>query len=178
MIDIRLAGYSTFLHKKGSTCSNGVRRGLLVFYLEKYNYCMSVEHVSELFDIMWIRFRAEVDVYLCFFYAPGAHHPAELREAFFTQLSNSYAKYSSEGLIFLLSDANTRMGSYLGDVGVDGSYITNLNEPLLSGFLEFSGLFMLNKLYTYGQPTYEIMGEKKFIIDICISWFRCSRLEF
>ena len=34
-----------------------------------------------------------------------------------------------------------------------------------TGFLEYSGLALLNRIYALGEPTYEILKERRSIID-------------
>ena len=43
------------------------------------------------------------------------------------------------------------------------------NKPLFLGFLEYSGLTLLNKKYFNGIPTYEILNRKKSIIDFALA---------
>ena len=45
---------------------------------------------------------------------------------------------------------------------------TNINKPLFLGFLRYTGLICLNRVFARGQPTYEIVGRKKSIIDVCL----------
>ena len=43
--------------------------------------------------------------------------------------------------------------------------MSNKNKPLFQGFLEYSGLTLLNRKYGFGIPTYEVINRKKSIID-------------
>lgn len=61
----------------------------------------------------------------------------------------------------IIGDTNTRLGSLLCDKSIHGNYVTNPNSPLLSEFLEFSGLTVLNRIFCLGVPTYEIVNRKR-----------------
>ena len=65
-----------------------------------------------------------------------------------------------------MGDTKARLGSFLCDKDIHGNYVTNPNSPLLSEFLDFSGLIILNKIFCLAIPTYEIVNRKKSIIDM------------
>ena len=69
----------------------------------------------------------------------------------------------------MLGDTNARLGSVLGDKDINGVLVSNKNKPLLLGFLDYSGLQVLNLLFAKGIATYEIVNRKKSIIDVCLT---------
>ena len=78
----------------------------------------------------------KVKTYFCFFYAPGDHHNQSLRMKFYSELQESFDKFSKLGKIFMLGDTNARLGSVLGDKDIKGVLVSNKNKPLLPGFLD------------------------------------------
>ena len=99
-------------------------------------------------------------IYFCFFYAPGDHHSQSLRMDFYYSFQKSFDKFSRLGKIFMLGDANARLGSILDDRDINGVLVSNKNKPLLLGFLDYTGLQVLNKLFTKGISTYEIVNRR------------------
>ena len=92
---------------------NGLRRGLAVYYKEKYANIITREKSSKRFDILWIRMKSpqEENVF-CFFYCPGISHEEETREMFYDELRNGVDKFAREKkTIFLLGDTNARLGA-------------------------------------------------------------------
>ena len=73
------------------------------------------------------------------------------------------------GDIFLLGDCNARLGPLLEDKDINGQYVSGKNKPYLLGFLDYTGMHLLNKIYSPGQPTYEILGRKRSIIDLAMA---------
>ena len=60
----------------------------------------------------------------------------------------------------MVGDTNARLGSFLDDKDVNGVLISNRNKPLILGFLDYTGMKILNKSHAFGVPTYEIVGKK------------------
>ena len=108
-------------------------------------------------------------MYFCFYYAPGSHHSNETHNEFYVDLQKGFDKYRGLGDIFLLGDSNARLGSLLEDKDINGKYISGKNKPHFLGFLDYAGLHLLNKIFSPGQPTYEILGRKKSIIDFAMA---------
>ena len=54
------------------------------------------------------------------------------------------------------------------DYNVNWEIETNINKLLFLGFLTYTGMICLNRVFARGQPTYEIVGRKKSIIDVCL----------
>ena len=108
-------------------------------------------------------------IYLCFFYAPGEHHYEVLRAEFYSALQKDFDNFNSLGEVFMLGDSNARLGRYLNDRNIHGKLVSNKNKPLLLGFLDYTGLIMLNKCFAIGNATYEIPGKKRSIIDVCLA---------
>ena len=52
---------------------------------------------------------------------------------------------------------------------INGKSVSNKNKPLFLGFLEYSGLTLLNRKYCIGLPTYHIIGRKQSIIDFALT---------
>ena len=67
-----------------------------------------------------------------------------------------------------MGDSNARLGEFLNDLDIHRNPVSNKNEPLFQGFLEYTGLTLLNKKYSFGIPTYEIINRKRSIIDFAL----------
>ena len=166
--NIIIPGYKVILH---TAKRNGLRRGLAVYYKEKYANIITREKSSKRFDILWIRMKSpqEENVF-CFFYCPGISHEEETREMFYDELRNGVDKFAREKkTIFLLGDTNARLGACMNDRNIHGDIKTNRNKSLLMGFLRYTGMICLNRIFARGQPTYEIVGKKRSIIDFGIT---------
>ena len=86
-----LPGYSLILHKAKIEDKSSYRRGLAIFYLEKYKHIISRARASVKFDIFWIKIDcSNLPVFLCFFYAPGGHHPEWVRSEFYKKLQKGF----------------------------------------------------------------------------------------
>ena len=84
---LSLEGYNFFLHRSFLRDNCKCRRGLVVFFKRDHAYRISKVYSSRLFDIIWLRLVTNtVTIYICFFYAPGAHHEEILREKFYNTL--------------------------------------------------------------------------------------------
>ena len=143
-----LKGYKYIFHRSYIKNQENYRRGLVIFYREKYQHHISKLYSSKIFDIVWIRLKLEYDeVYFCFFYAPGAHLPDEVRLKFYHIFTTSYDKFVVEGRVFLIGDSNARLGKFLNDCDINGNPVSNKNKPLFLGFLEYSGLTLLNSAF-------------------------------
>ena len=67
--DIKLDGYTYFIHRSKSTIVDNFRRGLAVFFLEKHKYKLTKVYASKNYDIIWLRMEnSDEPVYFCFFY--------------------------------------------------------------------------------------------------------------
>ena len=109
------------------------------------------------------------EVYCClllFFYSPGEHHCVVLRTEFYAELKKGFDYFDFRGKVFLLGDTNARLGCYLDDRNLQGMLVSNKNKPLLLGFLDYTGVSILNKSFAFGNATYEIPTKKRSIIDI------------
>ena len=84
---------------------------------------------------------------------------------FYDTFTAKYDTFSEKGKVFLLGDSNARLGEFLNDLNIHGKPVSNKNRPLFQGFLEYSGLTLLNRKYGFGIPTYEVINRKKSIID-------------
>ena len=93
-----LSGYDIIRHPaKMGSC----RRGLAVLFKQKFRYCLSKQHASKKFDILWLKFKNETtEVIYCFFYAPGQSHPDGDRTTFYDELRSVYDRYNREAKIF------------------------------------------------------------------------------
>ena len=165
-----LPGYSIMLHRAKIEETSSFRRGLAIFYLEKYSQIISRACVSKKYDIFWIRLDSpKLPVFFCFYYTPGCQHPERVRNDFFMELQMGFDKYKKIGSIFMLGDSNTRLGPVLNDRNIHGKYVSNKNKPYFMGFLEYSGMHLLNKIHAIGKPTFEILERKKSIIDLALA---------
>ena len=165
---VHIPGYKVIIHVAKR---NELRRGLAVFYQEKYSQVLTKDRGSKKFDIVWIRIKIKSeDIILGFFYAPGMNHDEGTRAAFYDELRKGIDTYTKENKrIYLLGDSNARLGDFTQDENIHGEKIANGNKKLFMGFLCYTGLFCLNRILARGQPTYEIIGKKKSIIDVCLS---------
>ena len=164
---LSINGYAIYLHKSQLNVAGNHRRGLAIFYLNKYRFLLTKVYSSRTFDIVWIRLNfPERPLFLCFFYSPGAHHPLAVRTKFYDIFSTQYTRFASLGRVYLLGDTNARLGHLLDDKNVHGEFITNSNKPLFLNFLKYSGLVVLNSVFCKGVPTYEIINKKRSIIDL------------
>ena len=167
---LSLPGYFTIIHSSKSLGVNGCRRGIVIFCLGKYQQRISKVYASNKFDIIWLCFSTDKgNTYFCFFYAPGDDHSQSLRTYFYSAFQKSFDRFSKLGKIFMLGDTNARLGSILDDRDINGVLVSNKNKPLLLGFLDYTGLQILNKSFTKGIPTYEIVERKRSIIDVCLT---------
>ena len=77
---LSLPGYFTIMHSSKPLRTNGCRRGIVIFCLQKYRQMISKVYASDKFDIIWLCLPTdEGNAYICFFYAPGDHHNQSLR---------------------------------------------------------------------------------------------------
>ena len=165
-LEMDLPEYKYMVHKaeKGT-----LRRGLVVYYRKKLSNVITKGYSSARFDIMWIRIKTLTEDFIVgFFYAPGVQHKEKYREEFYDELRKGADKYM-EKKIFLIGDSNARLGEYTGDRDVHGNLKCNMNKNLLLGFIHYTGMTLLNRIYAPGQPTYEIMGRKRSIIDVALT---------
>ena len=81
---------------------------------------------SSIFDIIWLRMATIFTAgYFCFFYEPGEYHREVLRAEFYNALQNDFDHFNSLGKIFMLVDANARLGNYLNDRNINGLLVSS-----------------------------------------------------
>ena len=166
-VGLNINGYATYLHKARLNVDGNYRRGLAIFYLKKYRFLITKVYSCKTYDIVWIRYNSPNEpLFFCFFYAPGSHHPLQVRTKFYEIFSKNYTRFASLGKVYLLGDTNARLGRLLHDKNVRGEFIANSNQPLFLDFLKYSGLTILNSIFCKGTPTYEIVNKKRSIIDM------------
>ena len=174
-----MEGFDCYLHSAYLNKSNYCRRGLAIFFREKFRFLFSKVYACRKFDIVWMRLVVgRAKSYFCFFYAPGDHHEISVRRSFYEYFVKAFDRFSPLGKVYLIGDTNARLGSFLNDVNINGAYISNRNRRFLLSFLEYSGLVVLNKKYQLGTPTYEILGKKRSIIDMCFTNSVSSIVDF
>ena len=66
----------------------------------------------------------------------------------------------------MIADTNSKLGHILNNINIQDKLTVNPNQPLLLGFLQYSGLTILNSRFCKGVPTYEIIGKKRSVIDL------------
>ena len=163
-------GYACYVHKSKLSVIDNYRRGLAIFYLIKYQFLLTKVYSSKIYDIVWMRLNiSDEPLFFCFFYSPGSHHPLPVRTKFYDELSSSYSKFAQLGKVYLTGDTNARLGHILNDRNVRGKLTINPNQPLLLGFLKYSGVTILNSKFCKGVPTYEIVNKKRSIIDLSLT---------
>ena len=160
-------GYICYLHKAKLSSPNNQRRGLTIFYRNKYRFLFAKVYASNQYDIVWARLvTGSENIHFCFFYAPGSHHPLPVRKNFYDIFKKKFTEFAALGKVYLIGDTNARLGSVLNDKNLKGQVISNPNKQLFLEFLEYSGLTILNSKYCRGMPTYEIPKKKRSIIDL------------
>ena len=100
------------------------------------------------------------------------------RRSFYEYFVRAFDRFAPLGKVYLIGDTNARLGSFLNDVNINGAYTSNQNRRFLLSFLEYSGLTVLNKKFQLGTPTYEILGKKRSIIDMCFTNSVSSIVDF
>ena len=169
-IELSIKGYVLYLYKSKLNITGNYRRGLAIFYRSKHRFHITKVYSSKKYDIVWMRFDTPQEpLFFCFFYSPGSHHPLSVRTKYYDIFSCQYTRFASTGKVYLVGDTNARLGSLLNDRNLHGALTTNSNKPLFLQFLEYSGLVILNSMYSKGVPTYEIVGKKRSIIDFCLT---------
>ena len=165
---VNIQGYKVIIH---TAKRNELRRGLAIFYKEKHSHVITKDKGSKKFDILWIRMKIQSeDIIMGFFYAPGMNHDEGTRVAFYDELRIGIDTYIKENKrIYLMGDSNARLGEYTKDENIHGEKINNGNKKLFMGFLGYTGMVCLNRILAIGQPTYEIIGKKRSIIDVCLT---------
>ena len=144
---LSLDGYNFFLHRSYLRDKEKCRRGMVLFYRRQYTHRIAKVFASKFFDIVWIRLATKSGlIYICFFYAPGAHHEEGFRIKFYNTLCRSFEKFGKLGRVFMLCDSNARLGKFTNDRNIHGILTKNNNCNLFTGFLEYSGLILLNRI--------------------------------
>ena len=69
----------------------------------------------------------------------------------------------------MIGNSNARLGEFLNDLDIHGNTVSNKIRPLFQGFLEYSGLTLLNKKHSFGIPTYEVINQRQSIIDFALT---------
>ena len=86
-----MSGYRFLFHRSYLRDKTKYRRGLIIFYKEKYHNLISKVYTSKNYDIVWVKLITQKSpLYFCFFYSPGAHCPENDRFDFYKTLSDSY----------------------------------------------------------------------------------------
>ena len=70
------------------------------------------------------------------------------------------------------------IGNRLGDKDIHGKHVTGKNKPHFLGFLDYTGLHLLNKIFAFDKPTYEIVRRKRSIIDLALASSLAHVLNF
>ena len=66
----------------------------------------------------------------------------------------------------MMGDSYAKLGEFINDGNTDGEMTSNINKALFLGFLKHTGILSLYRVFARGQPTYEILGKKRSIIDV------------
>ena len=146
--NLDIENYICYLHSSKIDSTANFRRGLAIFYLEKYRYSFTKVYACRKYDIVWMRLKTACEIiHFCFFYAPGSHHPLPARTKFYDHFSSQFSKFASLGKVYLIGDTNARLGSLLDDRNFRGQLTSNANKPLFLEFLEYTGSIILNSKY-------------------------------
>ena len=129
----KLPGYCALHHfAKPNSC----RRGITVFFQEKFQFSISKDRGSDSFDILWIRLQSVSEAFIfCFFYAPGDHKPIGDRTKFYDELREGLKRYPPGTKIFLLGDSNARLGAFSKDKGIMVHLSPTITNRCFEGFL-------------------------------------------
>ena len=85
-----LSGYRFLFHRSYIKDKQKSRRGLVIFYKNKYHNRISKAYSSKKFDIVWTKLATKnKQLYFCFFYSPAAHCPEDVRIRFYKIMSYS-----------------------------------------------------------------------------------------
>ena len=57
-----LDGYKFILHRSFLKVKNNYRRGIVIFYLEKYHHQIAKVYASKKYDIVWIQLKTSADI--------------------------------------------------------------------------------------------------------------------
>ena len=99
--EMRIPGYNIIIHKAKL---EGIRRGLVVYYKEKYAYTITKAKSSKTFDIQWLRMKSNNDeIIFGFFYAHGAHQTETVREKFYDELRDGIDEFEGKK-IYIMGD--------------------------------------------------------------------------
>ena len=70
-VGLSVNGYACYLHKSKLNIVGNHRRGLAIFYLNKYKFLLTKVYTSKTFDIVWLRLNiARKHLFFCFFIHP------------------------------------------------------------------------------------------------------------
>ena len=105
-----------YLHKAKLSSPNNHRRGLSIFYRKKFRFLITKVYASRQYDIVWVRLVTAIEnIHLCFFYAPGSHHPLPIRKNIYDIFTKKFAEFATLAKLFLIGDTNASLGSVLND---------------------------------------------------------------
>ena len=77
---LSLDGYKYFIHRSYLRDKTKCRRGMVLFYRKIHTQKIAKVFSSVKFDIVWLRLATTSGgFYICFFYAPGAHHEEKIK---------------------------------------------------------------------------------------------------
>ena len=125
---LSLEGYNYFFHRSYLRDKSKFRRGMVLFYRQQHAQEIAKVFSSIKFDIVWLRLATRSGlIFICFFYAPGAHHEEGIRSKFYNTLCTSYEKFCNLGHVIMLCDSNARLGKYTNDRNIHGNHIENNN---------------------------------------------------
>ena len=125
-LNLSIDGYVCYLHKSKLEVRDNYRRGLAIFYRTKYRFLYTVVYSSKKYDIVWMRVKTNKNpVFCCFFYAPGSHHPLEVRTKYYDEFSATFSEFAPFGKVYLMGDTNARLGSLVDDRNVHGQLTSN-----------------------------------------------------
>ena len=95
--------------------------------------------------------------------------PEEIRLKFYHTFTVKYDAFFKNGKIFLEGSSNARLGEFLNDLDIHGEPVFNKNKPMFLGLSEYSGPTLLNKKYSFGVPTYEVVNRKQSNADFALT---------
>ena len=88
---VKITGYKVIVQTAKKT---NHRRGIAVFYKEKYSHVLTKDKASKKFDILWIRMITKsANIIMGFYYAPGMNHDEGTRESFYDELRRGIDTY-------------------------------------------------------------------------------------
>jgi len=135
--------------------------GVIIFVKNSLKKTVSLVKTRRSDSLLWIRISGEVDTFICFCYVRIEKKSAN---CFYENLSRDVLSFSENGKVIIFGDFNARLGDFVGDT----SSCSNKQEFL--SFMEFHNFHLLNKVFSFGEPTFHnVRNNSTSIIDFSLT---------